>query len=324
MYRILFTVAALAAAPTMTAQERTDGTRIPFQFRVEVSMVFSYVSARDTNGRVVTDLEQDDFVVSENGVLQDITFFEREYLPLRIVFMMDISRSMDSRIIEVRDSVWAIIDAMREQDEANVVIFDRHGVSVSDGFTSDKRRLKIAADSFGDGQDTRLYTALYTEIRQFKELDILERSAEKMYRNIIILFTDGEDTGSTLHSDDDVLYLAQNSDIIIYTFYMPALPAEYSREKPPPKTVEQLTAERFLLRIAEDTGGRRYEPKTPAEVKEAHLKIAEEIAMQYKIGYSSNMPPGSEPEWRRISITLAERENIYLRHRKGYTSEPDE
>lgn len=316
MYRTFLLVAALVAAPPASAQQeepyRPDS---PIHFRVEVNMVFSYVSARGPNNEIIRDLKKNDFRLTDHGVPQEITFFEREDLPLRIVLMMDVSRSMDDRIIQVRDSVWAITDSLREQDLAKVILFDREGWSHGE-FTNDKKTLKVFADSFGDGNDTRLYTALYVQITEIEKLDVEARREGLMYRNVIIVFTDGEDTGS-LHSDEEILGLARDRDMVFYTVHMPRLP-EDPRQKSKPKTNKQLVEERFLLRLAEDTGGRMFVPMTPDEVREAYLRITEDVASHYKIGYSPVVPDSPAVPFRLLSFTLKDRENVYLQHRRGY------
>src|SRR5712691_8374715 len=53
-------------------------------FRTGVELVSLNVTATDTAGRYVTDLQQGDFSVFEDGVKQDVTFFTRSNLPVAL------------------------------------------------------------------------------------------------------------------------------------------------------------------------------------------------------------------------------------------------
>ena len=65
-------------------------------FRVDVKLVDVSVSVRDGEGRLVTDLGQDDFDVSEDGVPQKVAFFARSLdVPLNLGLIVDFSGSQD-------------------------------------------------------------------------------------------------------------------------------------------------------------------------------------------------------------------------------------
>ena len=63
-------------------------------FRVDVKLIDVSVSVRDGEGRLVTDLGQDDFDISEDGVPQKIAFFARSQdVPLNLGLIVDFSGS---------------------------------------------------------------------------------------------------------------------------------------------------------------------------------------------------------------------------------------
>ena len=67
-------------------------------FRAGVELVSLNVTVTDAAARYVTDLEDDDFQVYEDGVKQDVTFFNRTNLPIALALLVDTSASMESRL----------------------------------------------------------------------------------------------------------------------------------------------------------------------------------------------------------------------------------
>jgi VWFA-related protein len=63
---------------------------------VNVNVVSLLASVHDQNGRIVKDLNADDFILEEDGVPQRIRYFARETdLPLTVGLLVDTSRSQE-------------------------------------------------------------------------------------------------------------------------------------------------------------------------------------------------------------------------------------
>ena len=56
------------------------------------------VSVVEGSGRYVTDLAPEDFSVFEDGVKQEVTFFNRTNLPIALALLLDTSASMETRL----------------------------------------------------------------------------------------------------------------------------------------------------------------------------------------------------------------------------------
>src|SRR5882724_7841126 len=68
----------------------------PPSIKVEVGLVNVGFTARDTRGRLVTDLTRDEIEVLEDGVRQPIQFFGRSAdLPLEFAILLDMSGSQE-------------------------------------------------------------------------------------------------------------------------------------------------------------------------------------------------------------------------------------
>ncbi|MDE0830530.1 MAG: hypothetical protein OSB03_15140, partial [Vicinamibacterales bacterium] len=90
-------LAAVALAGAPGPQRRNDGTDI---FRSGVDVVQVTATVTDADGRLVADLERDDFEIFEDGHLQTLTHFTRDRVPLSLGVVLDISQSMSGQRID--------------------------------------------------------------------------------------------------------------------------------------------------------------------------------------------------------------------------------
>ena len=66
-------------------------------FRTGIELVSLNVTVSE-GAHYMTDLEQDNFSVYEDGVKQDVTFFSRTNLPIALALLLDTSASMDTKL----------------------------------------------------------------------------------------------------------------------------------------------------------------------------------------------------------------------------------
>ncbi len=88
---------------------------------------------------------------------------------------------------------------------------------------------------------------------------------------------------------------------------MPSTPIAIGRARPG-----------LFARLASLTGGRSFQPKTPAELQVIVRAIANELHHQYLLGYTPSraIVPG-EGQWRSITVR-ASRPDLTVRARDGY------
>src|SRR5262249_41924468 len=91
MKRILFLAAALVVAGVTSPSARVA-------FRAGVDVVSLNVTAVDASNHYVTDLEEKDFTVFEDGVKQDLSFFNRKQQPIALSLLLDSSASMEDKL----------------------------------------------------------------------------------------------------------------------------------------------------------------------------------------------------------------------------------
>src|SRR5262245_35377885 len=114
--RLLLIVAASAAL--VLAQDPD------FTLKVDVSLVSLDVSVLDADDRPVTTLRREDFLVYENGELQQIRNFSPTTTARNVLLLVDRSGSMRSQWPFVVEALNRFMTRLRAQDQVSIVAFD--------------------------------------------------------------------------------------------------------------------------------------------------------------------------------------------------------
>src|SRR5262249_1310209 len=183
-------------------------------FRAGVELVSLNVTVTDGTQKYITDLTQDDFNVFEDGVKQEVTFFNKTNLPIALAFLLDTSASMESKLPTAQEAAIGFAKKLRpHQDLAEVIDFDSR-VIVLQNFTNSVAELEQAIHKTSAGGSTSLYNAIYIALKDLKK--VIAKNTEDIRRQAIIVLSDGEDTSSLLPFEE-VLDLAKRSETAIYT-----------------------------------------------------------------------------------------------------------
>jgi Ca-activated chloride channel family protein len=285
-------IAALSTSPS------AQGT-----FRAGVDVVSLNVTALDASNHYVTDLEEKDFSVFEDGVKQDLSFFTRKQQPIALSLLLDSSASMEDKLPTLQTAATNFVKRLKSNDVAQVIDFDSR-VEIRQAFTSNQNELQSAIQQTSAGGSTSLYNAVYIALKELAKIKAV--GDEDVKRQALVLFSDGEDT-SSLISFDEVLELAKRSETAIFTI---ALRGADTQSK------GFHEAEFVMRQLAQETGGRAFFPAKIDDLNGVYSEIADELASQYTLGYSSkNMK--RDGAYRRIVVQIA-RANTTPRTKRGY------
>ena len=291
----------LALAAVTVADDRT---RTPV-FKAAIELVSVGVSVTDANARFVTQLEESDFTVFEDGVRQRLALFRREQVPLSVVVMIDSSASMDERLPAAQEAAIRLVRRLRPRDSAQVISFADHTLLLQD-FTSDQTTLETAIRGIRAEGQTALREALYEALKRISRL----RATDEERRWAVVLLSDGEDT-SSLVTEEDLLELVGRTDVTIHTIGLP--PRHVEREA----RLSLSRARHFLAALARETGGEEYFPRSVSDLDAVYDRIADSLRSQYVLGYVPANGHG-EGGWRRILVRLPARPDLAPHHRRGY------
>ncbi len=291
--RVAALAASLAAAALCAPAAHARLEAQQPSFRASVDLVSLNVTVADASGRFVTDLEPAAFQVFEDGVKQDVTFFNRSNLPIALSLLLDTSASMEDKLQTAQDAAVGFARKLRGSDLAQVVDFDSR-VSIAQGFTSNLSDLETAIRRTAPGGSTSLHNAIYIALKELKKVQA--RSTEEIRRQAIVVLSDGEDT-SSLVSFDEVLELAKRSETAIYSIGL--------RSRGPDRARGAFNESDFVLRqLAQETGGKAFFARTAAELTGIYEQISDELSSQYMVGYTSKNPK-RDGAWRRIVVRVS-------------------
>ena len=111
-----------AAAPTEPKPPATQPAPAAQQpsFRSGVDVVSLNVTVTDSTRNFVRNLNQEDFVVFEDGIKQDLTFFTKAQLPIALSLLIDTSASMEDKLGVAQEAAIGFAKRMRPDDIAQV------------------------------------------------------------------------------------------------------------------------------------------------------------------------------------------------------------
>jgi VWFA-related protein len=137
--------------------------------------------------RTIGDLTRDDFTITENGVKQEVSYFSRDEVPLSIILLLDVSRSVRPIIHEIRDGALNALQRLKPEDEVAVMAFGTTYQLVQD-FTKDRplvsQKIESATATESLGSGTFLSSALESAATH------MQKAPAPGSRRVIIVVTD--------------------------------------------------------------------------------------------------------------------------------------
>ena len=272
----------------VVAMSMVPGAQTPeFASRIEAIRVDVLVTE---DGRPVLGLGPGDFEVRDNGVLQTVELASYEETALNVVLVLDMSASVDGeRLDHLRTAGNGLLADLRQADQAGLITFS-HAVSPRVPLTADRQLIHRALDDAATSGQTALVDASFAAM-MMAESDV--------GRSLVIVFSDGLDTGSWLRPDA-VLEIGRRGDSVVY-----GVTAGKRRSS-------------FLDNLASATGGRLIELGSTRDVGASFRRILAEFRQRYLISYT---PKGVTPGgWHRLDVRVNGSAWI-VRARPGYESE---
>ena len=291
------------------------------------------VTVTDEKGRFVSNLEQSDFKILDQGKEQNIRFFSRERnQPVVVGFLMDLSNSSRIQWKNYQDAAMDLVLTLLPGDKkfAGYLIGYANEAEVMVNTTTDPQPIVDKLRKLKPGGGSALYDAIYDACTNRK----LVQGEPVEPRRILVVIGDGHDNASK-KTLEEVLELAQRNLVTIYGISTTAYGFSSDGDK-------------NLVRLAEQTGGRVEYPlqnvykdvsgflSTPSDEGNYALKvgtggyasaissaifraianIAGEVTTQYIIRYTPE-ETGSIKQFREINVKVS-LPDVTVRARKGY------
>ena len=284
-------VVATAAAGTLLSAQA--------QFRGGTELVSVYTTVQEPGGRLVPDLRQEDFVITDNGKVQPITFFSNEISPFSVVIMLDRSGSMLQHRTTIQDAAAAFVSRMLPGDKARI---GNIGTRITIGpaeFTSDRLSLlDVLTQPLGGGASP-IWLSVDQSITALHGLS---------GRRVILIFSDGHDEPADNHPRTpfkSVYDRIKRAGVMVYAVGFASLdPNRGKVEHPDPK----------LRELATVSGGGYFEISNTADLSGLFTRVVEELHRQYWLGFE---PPKRDGKFHDIRVKV-NRPGMTARARQSY------
>ena len=265
-------------------------------FRTGTRTVALYATVTDAQKRLVPDLTQEDFQIFDNDKLQTVDLFVNEVQPITVIVMLDTSASMTGNLKLLEQAAEQFLLRMLPKDKGMVGAFNDKIEFFPSTFTGDRDRLIRSLRDLDFGNPTRLYDAIAACMDRLDKVD---------GRRVVLVFTDGEDTGSRT-DDGGVLDQARREEVMIYAV---GLRSDYFngarqvRSKP----------DAGLKRLAEETGGGYFELDKTSDLAPTFTRVAQELHSQYVLGFTPVQLDG-----KIHRVTVKAKTGMTVRARRSY------
>jgi Ca-activated chloride channel homolog len=276
-FQIIFVLLAIAGTspaqtprPTPPPPDDVAGTTKTFEVRLPVTVTLD----KD----LVPGMTRGDFLVFEDGVQQEVTFFtdEKNNPPVFVGVLMDTSPSAAGKLGFSKEAAINFIHTVTRlrKDKAAFMTFDNE-VNLRQDFTDKLDLLQKAVDGV---KKPGSQTAMYDAVWNFAD----EKLRNVPGRRVIVIITDGDDTFSRAELKD-AIDIAQRTETTIFGIStkagflgtVPGVEAGQVKDK----------GDKLLTRLCEETGGQAFFTGDMLELERAFKKISQELRTQYIITY---------------------------------------
>jgi Ca-activated chloride channel family protein len=339
MKELLRTIGLVVAAAVATGAQSQEG----LLFRSGVDFVGVTATVTNDNGRFVSGLRRQDFTVYDDGVVQEVSHFSSDRVPVSLGILLDVSGSMSvEKLSAARTAIERLIFNLLEPDDELFFMQFATRAQIVERWTTDRERIRRALRRMDASDGTALYDAVAAAIPTAEE--------GRHRKKALLVISDGNDTSSTMNVpllrqrilDSDVLVYALGVDstasrdsrvpIVLPQIQFPTpfprpggFPPQLPRFPPPivgggsSSTLPSSRGERVnadvLRQITDDTGGRTEIVRGFKGLDDATARIADELSKQYFLGYTSSVP--RDGRWHSIRVTVR-KGGVNVRARRGY------
>ena len=292
-------IAAIATARLLAQSPPVKDNRL-FRSGIEITSITATVTDRD--GHPVTGLEREAFEVYEDGVLQTITQFTRERVPIGLGVLLDSSDSMyGKRMDDARAAVNRFLfELLDSADEFFLMAFN-HRPRVLTGWTREHGDVRRALAGLRPSGGTAIYDAIVDA------LPLIDTRTRQ--RAAILIISDGADTASTA-TLRELRPALRRSDTFVYAIAIDSPDRQPINTRVNPAALREITAE---------SGGRTEIVQNSAQLDEAAARIADELNDQYVLGYTSSH--GADGQYHSLRVRVPGSDDR-VRARNGYVAMP--
>jgi VWFA-related protein len=332
----LFTACIFGQNRTPETSPSSNDTTPLMRVSSQLVLIDALVENEKT-GSPVGNLEMKDFQVLEDGQPQNITYFSHDQLPLSVVFLFDLTDTVQPILKPLAQGAYQILKHLKPQDEVSVMVFSSH-TQLLQGFTTDRALASAAierASEMKSAQGTFIHEDMYEAIDQAGKSTVPDS------RRVMVWLTDGtanfensltqksigQQAPARLHTKEEATTKLLHSGVVVAALIDRSARTDAFMALTDATPLSFIAGGRLgdINKYADATGG----PVLKSSKKEITARLSElldQLRERYTLGYkpSSSKAPGSfcKLEVNLTSVAYQQlgnsRKHILVRSRHGY------
>jgi Ca-activated chloride channel family protein len=317
-------VVLVAIATATLARASARGQEAVFKAGVELVDVAATVT--DGDGRFISGLTKENFVLYEDGKPQEIVSFSSERVPVSLAMLLDVSSSMtEDQLATARLAIDHFAhNLLDKEDELLLMEFAGRG-RILQPWTRDRELfsrslarakaepLDPVVEEQPDGTLAPAYsgTAIFDAVAT--SIGFAAKSVNR--KKAVLLISDGVDTTSR-RTVKQVQEAIRASEVLVYALGV-AADRETIRVTGGSNGFTGTVNAGTLRKLTDETGGRTEVVRGFRNLDQATARLADEFNQQYVLGYTS---PKRDGRWHTIKVEVQKKKGAKVRARAGYVA----
>jgi len=328
------TLTTFAQSKTPPLPDQKPGEpKIP-RIVVPVERVVVPVTVKDSKGHLIYDLKKTDFEIFEDGERQEISDFTTDPRALSAVILVDTAMS-DRAERMIGETLRSLTESFSDFDEIAVYTFEDRpqelvgfGTNRDVAYTRLKKVVEVSGASASvpggpifNGGTPRIngrpmdvgpppnYGTLKPPLKRITDAifsaALALQNRPKDRRKVILVISDGNDTGKNENSYQDALRLLLDNNIAVYGISDDQFPG-----------LRHLEMTNVLPRFATDTGGTMFYSFKQKALEDIYPALTEQVRNQYELAYSPNRHT-LDSVLKSIEVRV-NRPDLHVTARQGY------
>ena len=241
-------------------------------------------------------VSKEEICIIEDRIEQTILSVERDTRPIDYALVIDCSASLKRLIASSVEAAKMIVENRRGTDEIFIEAFvSSDNIVTIHEFSTDSNALLESLKLIRiEGGQSAVVDALYLAAKHVAE----HNKTVANRRKALVIISDGEDRNS-YHKFDHLLTLLRDKGIQVFAI---GLVIDLEKEGGFIRLSPRVKAEKLLNKIAEETGGRVFYPKSHPELMKATADIITDLRSQFRVTYQSSHI--GKKGFRKVDIKL--------------------
>jgi Ca-activated chloride channel homolog len=307
MYRtatLLFSLVALLLLSIIYALAFGQSTSEQQALKVRTELVNVDVLAKQKKtGRIINNLDKEDFTVLEDGIKQTISHFSQERLPLSIILLVDRAGCINAFNDRIREATIDAFSRLKSEDEVAIMTFSNK-VGLAQPFTRDRQ---LIADQIMAVDRQHRSEQHYFNAGIYEAATYMSKAANPLGRRAIIVLTSIEASiDFSKISEKEALEAVLESGAVVSGVLVKTLGARFEQgiRGKPTSILRHVGLRAGSLKMFVDETGGELVSAAPERMNETLVEKVDHLAVSYSLAY---LPTNSarDGKRRRIKVQLS-------------------